>query len=97
MKMKNEDNWNLEQLIKFHLKQNNVLQLVKEFPYIMYSVRSINGSTRWSQGSYSNELGYNIKYQSEYNKSNYYKNEFEKSGLSITEFYNKCIKKNFNM
>ena len=97
MKMKNEDNWNLEQLIKFHLKQNSVLQLVKEFPYIMYSVRSINGSTRWSQGSYSNELGYYIKYQSEYDKSSYYKNEFEKSALSITEFYSKCIKKNFNM
>ena len=87
MKMKVRGNWNLEQLIKFHLEQNNVLHLVKEFPYVMYSVRNINGTTRWSHGNYSNELGYYIKYHSEYDKSSYYKNEFEKSGLAIDEFY----------
>ena len=87
MKMKDRGNWNLEQLIKFHLEQNNVLHLVKEFPYVMYSVRNINETTRWAQGNYSNELGYYIKYHSEYDKSSYYKNEFEKSGLTIDEFY----------
>ena len=87
MKMKLYDNWNLEQLIKFHLEQNNVLHLVKEFPYIMYSIRNINGSTRWSSGNYSDELGYYIKYQTEYDKSSYYKNNFENSGLTIDEFY----------
>ena len=89
MKMRKYDDWNLERLIKFHLKQNNVLRLVKEFPYIMYSVRNINGSTRWSQGIYSNEFGYYIKYQTEYDKSSYYKHTFEKSGLCIDEFYDK--------
>ena len=87
MKMKTRSNWNLEQLIKFHLEQNNVLHLVKEFPYVMYAVRNINGSTRWSQGNFSDKLGYYIKYQSEYDKSSYYKDEFEKSGLTIDEFY----------
>ena len=87
IKMKNKHDWNLEQLIKFNLEQNNALHLVKEFPYIMYSVRPINGSTRWSVGNYSPELGYYIKYESEYNKSCYYKNEFTKSGLTIDEFY----------
>jgi hypothetical protein len=87
MKMKNKNDWNLEQLIKFHLKKNNVLHLVKEFPYIMYSVRNINGTTRWTAGSYSNKLGYYIKYETEYNKSSYYKNEFEKSELTIDKFY----------
>ena len=91
MKMKIKSDWNLERLIKFHLEQNNVLHLVKEFPYVMYSVRNINGSTRWSHGNFSNELGYYIKYQSEYNKSSDYKNEFEKSGLTIDEFYKKYI------
>ena len=91
MKMKNNNYWNLEQLIKFNLEQNNVLHLVKEFPYIMYSVRNMNGTTRWSQGNYSNELGYYIKYQSEYDKSSYYKNEFEKSGLTIDDFYKKKL------
>ena len=89
MKMKHKGGWNLEKLIKFHLEQNNVLHLVKEFPYVMYSVRNINGTTRWSIGDYSKELKCYIKYKSEYNKSSYYKNEFEKSGLSIDEFYKK--------
>ena len=91
MKMQSRSNWNLEKLIKFHLEQNNVLHLVKEFPYVMYSVRNINGTTRWSQGNYSDKLGYYIKYQSEYDKSSNYKNEFEKSGLTINEFYKKYI------
>jgi hypothetical protein len=91
MKMKNYNNWNLEQLIKFNLEQNNVAHLVREFPYIMYSVRNTNGSTRWTIGIYSDELGYNIKYQSEYHKSSYYKNEFEKSGITIDEFYKQYI------
>jgi len=84
-KMKKENNWNLEKLIKFHLDQNNIS--VKEFPYIMYSVRSNSGTTRWSTGTYSGSLGYYIKYSSEYDKSTYYKNEFENSNLRIDEFY----------
>jgi len=87
MNMKKYSNWNLEKLIKFNLDQNNVLQFVKEFPYVMYSVRNINGTTRWSAGIYSNDLGYYIKYNSEYDKSSAYKNCFDKSGLSIDEFY----------
>lgn len=85
IKMKNYHEWNLEKIIKFNLDQHNVS--VKEFPYIMYSIRNINGTTRWSGGQYSNELGYYIKYQSEYDKSSYYKNKFEKLGFTIDEFY----------
>jgi hypothetical protein len=87
MKMKHKMNWNLEQVIKFHLEQNNVDHLVKEYPYIMYSVRNINGSTRWASGDYSNEFGYYIKYSTEYDKSTYYKKNFENSGMPINEFY----------
>jgi hypothetical protein len=85
--MKYKDNWNLEQLIKLHLVLNKVDHLVKEYPYVMYSVRNVNGTTRWSQGHFSNELGYYIKYHSEYNKSSYYKDMYEKSGLYINDFY----------
>ena len=91
MKMKNKDDWNLEQVIHFNLEQNNVLHLVKEFPYIMYSVRNIHGSTRWAGGTFSNELGYYIKYDTEYDKSSQYKHEFETSGLTVDEFYTKVI------
>jgi hypothetical protein len=87
MKMKNKYDWNLEQVIKFNLNQNNVLGLVKQFPYIMYAVRNINGSTRWSKGVYSKKFGYYIKYLSEFDKSSYYKDEFEKSGMTIDDFF----------
>jgi hypothetical protein len=91
MEMINFKSWNLEMLIKYHLRQNNVIHLVRKLPYIMYSVRNINGTTRWSNGIYSNELGYYIKYMSEYNKSLYYKNKFENYTSNISEFYNEEI------
>ena len=92
IKMKSYFEWNLEKVIKFHLQQNNVANLVKSFPYVMFSVRNINGTTRWSIGNYSDKFGYYIKYYSEYDKSTKYKNEFEQSNLSIDEFYKlKCI------
>ena len=58
MKMANRHNWNLEALIHFHLKQNNVIQHVKHMPYIMYSVRNVNGTTRWAGGKFSEKLGF---------------------------------------
>jgi hypothetical protein len=92
MKMKIKENWNLEQLIKFNLKENNVLILVKLFPYIMYSVRNINGTTRWQKGTFSKKLGYYIKYENEYKSSLYFKELYVKSKLTIDEFYKKMIK-----
>lgn len=87
LKMQHKTEWNLEQLIRFNLEQNNVSQNVKEFPYVMYSVRNVNGPSSWSMGKFSETHGYFIKYQSEFDKSTYYKTEFDKSGLTIDEFY----------
>lgn len=83
--------WNIEKLIKFHLTEENMLNYVREYPYIMYTVRELNGKTRWALGVYVKELGYFIKYQSEYDKSIQYKNEYDSSGLTIDEFYKKKI------
>jgi hypothetical protein len=93
--------WNLEQFIRYHLYKNNAFDSVKEFPYVMYSVRSPNGTTRWSTGEFSEKFGYYIKYMSEFNKSTYYKEEFNKYKseecnlyyLNIDNFYKKFIKK----
>jgi hypothetical protein len=94
-KMKEFSYWNLERLIKFHLFQNNVGHLVKEFPYVMYSVRNIDGNTRWEKGVFSSQFGYYIKYESEYEKSSDYKNKFETSGLTMDDFYEKTLKELF--
>jgi len=86
-KMVNKTDWNLEQVIQFNLEQNNISQIVKQYPYIMYSVRNVNGVSRWAQGNFSDELGYYIKYKSEYDRSSHYKDEFEKSGSATTDEY----------
>lgn len=93
--------WNLEQLIRYHLYKNNAMGSIREFPYVMYSVRSPNGTTRWSTGEFSENFGYYIKYQSEFDKSSYYKEQFNKYKseecnlyyLNIDNFYKKFIKK----
>ena len=94
MKMEKQSLWNLEKVIKFHLEQNNVLHLVREFPYIMYSVRNVNGSTKWAEGEFSDDHGYYIKYKSEFEKSSYYKKLYDDSGLSVDSFYHDQIKYN---
>jgi hypothetical protein len=60
--------WNLERFIRFCLNKSEVS--VRYFPYFMYAVRSWGGSTRWSKGTWSDELGYYIKYSSEYLSAN---------------------------
>lgn len=86
-KMQSKNDWNLEQVIKFNLEQNGVIDKVREFPYVMYAVRSKNGSTRWSQGEYNDELGYFIKYKSEFDKSNQYKEKYIEQGENTDIFY----------
>jgi len=80
-KMKFYNNWNIEQLIKFHLEQNKVDHLIKDMPYIMHSIRSID-----------RELRYSIKYIIEFTKSLAYKSMFDKQNITIDEFY-----KNINL
>jgi hypothetical protein len=91
LKMKDHNEWNLERLLKLHFEEFNVLNLIREFPYVMYCIRNINGKTRWVLGNYSPDLGYYIKYQSEFDKSKSYYDEFVESGLTINEFYNNLI------
>ena len=87
VRAKGAPGWNLEQLIAFNLLQNKVGDLVMLFPYVMYSVRNTNGSTRWAGGYYSNELGYFIKYHTEFNRSNHLKHLFNISGKNINDFF----------
>jgi hypothetical protein len=89
MNMKNKNDWNIEQLIKFHLEKNNLIHLVKEFPYIMYTCRLLTTPTRWTSTNpdYFDTLGNYVKYISEYNKSDEYLYKYIHSGLTIDEFY----------
>jgi hypothetical protein len=68
---------NPETLIKFMLEQRGLLNRVVQFPYVMYTVREINGATRWTEGVYSEEFGYYIKYTREYESYLKYKDEIQ--------------------
>ena len=87
MKMKGYEEWNLEKLIYFHLLENGMINQVREFPYVMFTVRPVNGTTRWAQGIYIPQLGFNVKYMSELTKSSQYQQEFIKTHGTIDEFY----------
>jgi hypothetical protein len=84
-KLKYNMDWNLEKIIRFHLHQEGIFYKVLRFPYIMYTVRAVGGTTRWSAGTFSEEHQYYIKYGSEYYASNYYKNKF--NGFKNNIFY----------
>lgn len=86
-KMKKYEKWNLEQLIGFHLYNNNNLKNVKFFPYIMYTVRSRNGTTRWQKGVYDEKHKYFIKYITEHEQANLFKKKFEENKKDIDLFY----------
>ena len=58
--------WNFEKYIRWSFKQLGIDSKVRRFPYTMYSVRAIDGHSRWSHGRFSEEHGYFIKYDSEY-------------------------------
>jgi hypothetical protein len=80
-------NLNMEMLLKMHLEENGISGLVRRYPYISYSVRNINGTTRWGSGLLFNSLGYYVKYPSEYDRSNNNKVNYENSGKDIDQFY----------
>lgn len=67
--MKEQKLWNLERYIRFAFKRLGLESKVRRFPYTMYAVRSGEGRTSWSNGTFSKELGYYIKYRDEYRKA----------------------------
>jgi hypothetical protein len=67
--MHRKKQWNLERYIRFAFNRLGLEHRVRRFPYTMYTVRSGDGRTSWSSGTFSKELGYHIKYRDEYRKS----------------------------
>ena len=90
--IESKKNWNMEQILKMHLEENNVFSLVQRYPYISYCIRSINGTTRWVTGQFSEKLGYYIKYPTEEQRATQHENDFTNACVSIDEFYAKAIK-----
>lgn len=67
--MEGRTDWNLEKFIYLMLGKTGCASRLRYFPYCMYSVRESNGSTSWSKGVWSDELGFYIKYPAEQDAS----------------------------
>jgi hypothetical protein len=58
---------NLERIVKINLDlMTGTQDNVRFFPFIMYSVRSEGTNTRWAPGIWHDDLGYYVKYDTEY-------------------------------
>lgn len=79
--------FNLETLIKFHLGYHGLAANVRRIPYVMYTVRLENGTTRWAKGEWSEEHKYFIKYETEYIYATIYKERFDSFKLLLDSFY----------
>lgn len=64
-----ERTWNTEHFIKFRFGELGILKQVSFLPYFMYLVRAPDGPTRWSEGEYSAQHHFFIKYRKEYTAS----------------------------
>jgi hypothetical protein len=57
---------NFEGVLEKYFERSGLLARVSRFPYIMYGVRGAGDPTRGSRGVFYPELGYYVKYPSEY-------------------------------
>ncbi len=67
--MMNRREWNIEQYLKFHFGRRGILQYVRRFPLVMFTVRNPNTSVTWSPGDFNPEVGMIVKYPTEYDLS----------------------------
>lgn len=64
--LEQDDSWNLEKFLAFHLFNAGVLHRVRRFPQCMYTVRGKDDPAYWPTGHWSDELGLHLKYPDEY-------------------------------
>jgi hypothetical protein len=60
---------NPERFIALRLKELGLYRRVRFLPYMPFSVRAPDGSTRWAKGEFDEELGYFVKYPQEKERS----------------------------
>ncbi|WP_018970651.1 hypothetical protein [Rubritalea marina] len=67
--MSSNKRWNLEQFLKLQYERQGLKKYIQFIPYTMYSVRAKAGRSSWSVGKYDDDLGYFVKYRSEWVKA----------------------------
>lgn len=68
---------NLEKIVLANLLIGAGPNSYRFFPFVMYSVRSKGTNTRWAPGIWNDDLGYAIKYQTEYELATFFQNIYK--------------------
>lgn len=74
--MRQKHEWNFESYLLLEVARRGFQDTLRYFPYILYAGRARDTATRWSQGAWSDELGYYVKYPTEHLRVERYKKFF---------------------
>ena len=74
--MKTNQGWNLEAIIELNFLYHNVIDRIKSFPYIMYTIKIRKEDSSWNKTTGHLHNGVYIKYISEFESAVYYLNEY---------------------
>jgi len=66
----------IEGVMQVYFQKTKLNSRVRRFPYIMYLVRGNNDPFTWEEGEFHPELGFYVKYSSEFELANKWKSRF---------------------
>jgi hypothetical protein len=67
---------NSEGVLEIHFQRTGLMSRVRRFPYVMYLVRDASDPTGWTEGEFDSELGLYIKYPTEFERAQHWKDRF---------------------
>lgn len=68
--------WNLEQILAWHLQKRGMLEKTAFFPYIFFTIRPPGVSSSWSLGKYSPRYRGYVKYEEEFKRAVFFQRAF---------------------
>lgn len=71
--MAGRGDWNIERYMRLHFEKRGLAPRVRRFPYVMFAVRAQTDGSSWSWGQFDPEAGMIVKYKSELEQANAYK------------------------
>lgn len=68
--------WNLEQILAWHLRKRGMLPNTAFFPYVFFTIRPPAATSSWSLGKYSSRYRGFVKYEEEFKRAVYFQQAF---------------------
>jgi len=68
--------WNIEQILAWHLQKRGMLEKTAFFPYIFFTIRPPEATSGWSMGRYSPRYRGYVKYEEEFKRAFFFQKAF---------------------